>query len=36
MSLSNHSDVHFRSLLYLIDEATQPKPKTADEAAQER
>ena len=25
MSLSNHSDVHFRSLLYLIDEATEPK-----------
>ena len=27
MSLSNHSDVHFRSLLYLIDEAAQPKVK---------
>ena len=27
MSLSNHSEVHFRSLLYLVDEATVPKPK---------
>jgi len=25
MSLSNHSGVHFRSLLYLLDEATTPK-----------
>merc|ERR1719440_80657 len=25
MSLSNHSNTHFRSLLYLIDEATVPK-----------
>ena len=29
MSLSNHSDVHFRSLLYLIDEATVPRAKAA-------
>jgi len=33
MSLSNHSGVHFRSLLYLIDEATVPKPKRARSAA---
>ena len=25
MSLSNHSGVHFRSLLYLIDEAATPR-----------
>ena len=25
MSLSNHSGVHFRSLLYLLDEAATPK-----------
>ena len=33
MSLSNHSDIHFRSLLYLVDEATQAKPKAAAEKA---
>jgi len=27
MSLSNHSGLHFRSLLYLVDEATAPKPR---------
>merc|ERR1719440_2624878 len=26
MSLSNHSGINFRSLLYLVDEATTPKP----------
>ena len=29
MSLSNHSGVHFRSLLHLLDESSQPKAKTA-------
>jgi len=29
MSLSNHSGLNFRSLLYLVDEATAPKPKKA-------
>jgi len=33
MSLSNHSGVHFRSLLYLIDEATVPKSKGASSHA---
>ena len=33
MSLSNHSGMHFRSLLYLVDEATKPKaPKAAGAA----
>ena len=27
MSLSNHSGMHFRGLVYLVDEATKPKPK---------
>ena len=34
MSLSNHSDVHFRSLLYLIDEATEPKVRAPAAAAE--
>ena len=25
MSLSNHSGINFRSLVYLVDEATSPK-----------
>jgi len=25
MSLSNHSGIHFRGLVYLVDEATRPK-----------
>jgi len=32
MSLSNHSNTHFRSLLYLVDEATQPKRHQAPQA----
>ena len=31
MSLSNHSNTHFRSLLYLVDEATTPKPRESRE-----
>jgi len=33
MSLSNHSGVHFRSLLYLIDEATVPKAQAASSSS---
>ena len=33
MSLSNHSSTHFRSLLYLIDEATTAKAKAGGDAA---
>merc|ERR1740130_835168 len=29
MSLSNHSGINFRSILYLVDEATTAKPKEA-------
>ena len=29
MSLSNHSGVNFRGLVYLVDEATKPLPKSA-------
>merc|ERR1719198_2834655 len=29
MSLSNHSGINFRSILYLVDEATSAKPKVA-------
>lgn len=29
MSLSNHSDMHWRSLLYLVDDATRPKEAAA-------
>ncbi len=25
MSMSNHSGIHFRGLVYLVDEATKPK-----------
>jgi D-lactate dehydrogenase len=32
MSLSNHSGINFRGLVYLVDEATRPK-KTAAAAA---
>merc|ERR1719502_1148621 len=35
MSLSNHSNTHFRSLLYLVDEATTPKPKAAKKQARQ-
>lgn len=31
MSLSNHSGINFRSLLYLVDEATTPKAKQAQQ-----
>jgi hypothetical protein len=31
MSLSNHSNTHFRSLLYLVDEATTPKQKEGEQ-----
>jgi len=31
MSLSNHSNTHFRSLLYLVDEATTPKQKQGEQ-----
>ena len=34
MSLSNHSNTHFRSLLYLIDDATVPKQKPQQQAPQ--
>ena len=33
MSLSNHSGINFRSILYLVDEATAPKPKVSEAAA---
>jgi hypothetical protein len=29
MSLSNHSGIHFRGLVYLVDEATKAKAKEA-------
>jgi D-lactate dehydrogenase len=32
MSLSNHSGVHFRGLVYLVDEATEPKRPQAAQA----
>ena len=33
MSLSNHSNIHFRSLLTLLDEAATPKKAAADDKA---
>ena len=29
MSMSNHSGIHFRGLVYLVDEATKPKQQSA-------
>lgn len=31
MSLSNHSGINFRGLVYLLDEATSPKPAAAEQ-----
>lgn len=28
MSMSNHAGIHFRGLVYLVDEATKPKQKS--------
>ena len=36
MSLSNHSGINFRSLLYLVDEATGPKERLQQEVASTR
>ena len=36
MSLSNHSNTHFRSLLYLVDEATVAKPKGGEQQSQQQ
>jgi D-lactate dehydrogenase len=33
MSLSNHSGINFRGLVYLIDEATKPKQQQQQKAA---
>ena len=33
MSLSNHSGINFRGLVYLVDEATKPKAKQAPAAS---
>jgi D-lactate dehydrogenase len=33
MSLSNHSGINFRGLVYLVDEATKPKAKQEKESA---
>ncbi len=33
MSLSNHSGIHFRGLVYLVDEATRPKAAAATASA---
>ena len=32
MSLSNHSGINFRGLVYLVDEATKAKPQQAQQA----
>jgi D-lactate dehydrogenase len=32
MSLSNHSGINFRGLVYLVDEATKPKQQQAQKA----
>ena len=33
MSLSNHSGINFRGLVYLVDEATKAMPQQAQQAA---
>ena len=36
MSLANHSGIHFRGLVYLVDEATAHKAQQAQQARQAR
>ena len=36
MSLANHSGIHFRGLVYLVDEATAPQAQRAQQARQAR